>query len=225
MIPDPPQGAPNPIVVAMTNMLKAFHSAVESWGPEYKLYADKIQKWTPTNLTAGYKVVANPMKCGFLVLNHGDMIVNNFMIKYDEQNNPIDLLLVDFQMCFWGSPSCDLYHFLVTSVQDDIKVEHFDDLVEFYHSNLVNGLKKLKYKKHIPTLEELNADLLEKIKYAASTLMITLFPVKLKIALHKAGANGGRPGSPTPLIVEPPLAKINTSMGGISLMRKIGLLL
>lgn len=178
----------------MTNILKAFNNAVESWGPEYKVYADKIEKWIPANLTAGYMVVAKPMKCGFQVLNHGDLIVNNFMIRYDEEINPIDVLLVDFQMNFWGSPSCDLFHFLLTSIRDDIKVEHFDDLVEFYHAELVNGLKKLKYKKHIPTLEELHADLLEKIKYGASILVVSLFPVKLatekEFAIHHVYLGG-----------------------------------
>ena len=49
---------------------------------------------------------------------------------------------------------------------------------------------------------------------------LILLPVKSKIALHNAGANGGKPGSPTP----PGFSSFSimcTSISGISLMRGI----
>lgn len=183
-IPEPLPGAPNPIKQAMTNMLKAFNEAVDSWGPEYKTYADKLKKWTAPNLTSGYMIIAEPMRCGFKVLNHGDFWINNCMIKYNEENIPIDVLMIDFQMNFWGSPTCDLFHFFITSLQDDIKVVHFNDLIEHYHSELVSGLKKLQYKKHIPTLEELQADLFDKGSFAVSALIIFLFPTKINTEME-----------------------------------------
>lgn len=52
-------------------------------------------------------------------------------------------------------------YFLFTSVENDVKVAHFDELVGFYHSELVSGLQKLSYGEHIPTLTELHIDLLD----------------------------------------------------------------
>jgi hypothetical protein len=65
-------------------------------------------------------------------------------------------------MPFWASPAADLLYFLISSVENDIKVEHFDDFIEFYHTELSSGLKKLGYDQYIPTLVELHVDLLEK---------------------------------------------------------------
>ena len=49
------------------------------------------------------------------------------------------------------------------------------------------------------------------------------FPVAAKMALARAGAKGGTPGSPTPFTF-PPSANIYTSIcGGVSLIRTTGL--
>src|SRR5258708_26646071 len=45
-----------------------------------------------------------------------------------------------------------------------------------------------------------------------------LLPVAAKTALHKAGATGDNPGSPTPFIFGPPSAQINTSTAVLLLM-------
>ena len=92
MIAQPPKSTPNPVFDFNMNMLRAFHSAVQSWGPEYKFYADKIQKWTPKSMETGYMVVAEPMTCGFQVLNHGSVNSSKFLTKFNEENNPIDVL-------------------------------------------------------------------------------------------------------------------------------------
>ena len=171
-VTEPPKGTPNPVFDFNVNMLKAFHNAVHSWGPEYKDCADKIQKWTPESMAEAYLFVAEPMACGLQVLNHGSVSSCKFMTKFDEENNPIDVLLTDFNISFWGSPSCDLLSFLMTSVQNNVKVDHFDDLIEHYHTELASGLKKLNYKKQIPTLVEMHADILEKGAYGPSSFLI-----------------------------------------------------
>ena len=100
-----------------------------------------------------------PMKCGFTVLNHGDDWINNMMFKLDDQGNTVDFKFLDFQMSFWGSPAADLFYFIMSSIRDDIKVVHFDEIIEYYHEILVESLKKLNYQHHIPTLMELIEEL------------------------------------------------------------------
>lgn len=95
-------------------------------------------------------------------MNHGDLWLNNMMFKSDNENNSVAVRLIDFQVPFWGSPSADLLYFLFSSVADDIKTDHFDDFIEYYHEQLVLALKKLKFNQHIPTLPELHIDLLDK---------------------------------------------------------------
>lgn len=164
---------------SMGKIMRAFHEAVESYGEEYSVYADKIKRWSLKEFMAGFLKVAEPMRCGLQILTHGDVWVNNFMIKYDSENNPIDVLLIDFQMSFWSSPAVELIYFFISSLRDDIKVERFDDLVEFYHSELFNSLKTLNYKKHIPTFAELQDDMVDKGFSIATSLIFVLFVCKL----------------------------------------------
>lgn len=138
-----------------------FTNAVRGYGG-CDVYADKIAKWNKKKLMSLYIGIAEPMRCGFQVLNHGDTWVNNMMFKFDEDYNPIDVSMIDYQLSFWGTPSADILYFMTTSVADDIKVAHFDDLVEFYREQLISALMKLNYGQHIPSLSELTTDLLER---------------------------------------------------------------
>jgi hypothetical protein len=47
-------------------------------------------------------------------------------------------------------------------VKDEIKAEKFDEFILYYHEKLVESLKKLEYDQHIPTLSELQIDLIDK---------------------------------------------------------------
>lgn len=81
-------------------------------------------------------------------------------------------------MSVWGSPAIDLHYFIVSSAEKDLKTKEFDTIIQYYHENLVKMLKILGYKKHIPTLLELQVDLLQRgylgLMAAFSVLPITL---------------------------------------------------
>lgn len=154
-------GEDNPFYNGFMGLFKAFASAVSSF-EGCEVYAEKISRWDPVKMMMQFLDVAVPMDNGFQILNHGDIWLNNMMFKLDADKNPLDVSLIDYQIPFWASPAADLLYFLLTSVEDAVKVDHFDDFIEFYHTELANNLKKLKYDQHIPTLAELHVDLLQK---------------------------------------------------------------
>lgn len=84
------------------------------------------------------------------------------MFRSDEEGNALEVSFIDFQIPCWGSPSVDLIYFLISSVSDDVKVDHFDEFVEYYHEQLTEASKKLKFEGEIPSLVELKEDVLEK---------------------------------------------------------------
>lgn len=84
------------------------------------------------------------------------------LFKNDEKGNAIDVKFIDFQLSFWDSPMADLMYFLLTSVKDEIKTAHFDELIAFYHKELIKSLNELKYSEDAPTLDVLKQDLMEK---------------------------------------------------------------
>lgn len=71
-----------------------------------------------------------------------------------EEKSFENVVFIDFQMTFWSSPTIDLHFFLNTSVCESYRPHCFDELIKFYHQHLVQFLKQLNYKKHIPTWSE-----------------------------------------------------------------------
>lgn len=65
-------------------------------------------------------------------------------------------------MSVWGSPAIDLHYFIVSSAENKLKTSEFDAIIQYYHEHLVETLRLLGYKGHIPTLLELQIDLLQR---------------------------------------------------------------
>lgn len=176
-MPPYPNPADNPFFGAFMRMSQGFATAIKNYG-DCDVYADKIARWDKVKILTQYIEIGAPMKNGFQVLNHGDFWLNNIMFKTDSDNNPTAVSLIDFQLSYWGSPAADLLMLMTTSVDDDVKIDQFDNLIEHYHKELESSLKKLKYEQHIPTLAELHDDLLEKGSFICTCLMVFMFIVK-----------------------------------------------
>ncbi|XP_061386102.1 uncharacterized protein LOC133321012 [Musca vetustissima] len=145
--------------------------AMREWGLEEmeKFEEKKLDFETYYNVNININKV-NPDE--FNVLNHGDMWVNNIMFSHDDENGDVKKsLLVDFQLCKWGSPTQDLWYFLTTSVQVDIRAQEFDSFIATYHKRLVECLKLLKYSKKIPSLKEMHIMMIKNSYWAQFTAM------------------------------------------------------
>ncbi|XP_056635280.1 uncharacterized protein LOC130444239 [Diorhabda sublineata] len=79
----------------------------------------------------------------FATLSHSDLWVNNIMIKHDKEK-PLHIKFVDFQVYNYKSPVMDLLNFLFTSVRNEVLEENIDDLIRFYHKELIENLKQLE---------------------------------------------------------------------------------
>lgn len=97
----------------------------------------------------------------FNVLNHGDCWVNNIMFQYNDEGQIANTYFVDFQLMCYGSPAFDLYYFILSSTQFEMKIDSFDYFVRYYHEQLKTALELLKYPKDIPSLKDLHIDILE----------------------------------------------------------------
>ncbi|KAJ8936275.1 hypothetical protein NQ318_000153 [Aromia moschata] len=79
----------------------------------------------------------------FFTVAHGDVWVNNIMVKF-EDGNPVDSKFVDFQNYGFRSPVADLLFLMWCSVEQKVLEENFDSLIKFYHENFVENLVQLK---------------------------------------------------------------------------------
>ncbi|XP_075148803.1 uncharacterized protein LOC142222514 [Haematobia irritans] len=123
-------------------------------------YIDKVPSLLANGVDYNIRMSkVDPME--FNVLNHGDSWINNIMFKHDETGNIEETYYIDYQVCKYGTPAQDLWYFLMSSTQLDIKVEHFDYFIRYYHENLLENLKLLEYQGQVPTLNELHQIMLK----------------------------------------------------------------
>ncbi|XP_075145781.1 uncharacterized protein LOC142220488 [Haematobia irritans] len=136
--------------------------------PQNHDYLEKISKLSKTvaeYLRKNFQEDATE----FNVLNHGDCWSNNIMFKYDADNHLESTYFVDFQVPLWGSPAMDLYYFIFSSSKLELKINHFNEMIKYYHDNLVANLIILKYEKEMPTLRSIHQML---IKYGIWGILI-----------------------------------------------------
>ncbi|XP_011176529.2 uncharacterized protein LOC105208408 [Zeugodacus cucurbitae] len=97
----------------------------------------------------------------FNVLNHGDFWINNIMFRHSEDDGVTvqEVLFIDFQLPKYGCFAMDVFCFLLTSPQWNIKLRNFDKFISFYHTELIRNLTILNYTKPMPTIEQINSQL------------------------------------------------------------------
>ncbi|XP_060647596.1 uncharacterized protein LOC132785490 [Drosophila nasuta] len=134
------------------------------------VYADKLKRLK--NLVMEYtERVYDPKDDEFNTLTHGDLWVNNIMLRPKTENRDLDMLLIDFQYSAWGSPAIDLHYFFSSSLQPELH-KHINALIEYYHSVLVDTLRAFDFTGYIPTLRQMWLQL-EKGKFMAVTTTLT----------------------------------------------------
>lgn len=155
------------------SMMTHFNLVIEeiSEWENFEVYAEKLRHLHDDFMERGHQIF-DVNSNHFNTLVHGDLWNTNLMIKCDtiSDNKPFDnIIFIDFQYSLWSSPTIDLHFFLNSSVCDDLRPQHFDEFVRFYHEQLVHLLEQLNFKKPIPTWTEFYAQYRERNFYGMLT--------------------------------------------------------
>lgn len=82
----------------------------------------------------------------FSVILHGDYNRNNVLFKYPSTigfSNPSSVKMIDFQLVRYGTPAIDISFFFYMNMEPEIREAHWMDLLQYYHTNLINSLSDI----------------------------------------------------------------------------------
>lgn len=110
------------------------------------------------------------------VLNHGDFHFKNMMFKHKDNEQLDDLMLVDFQTCYYGPSATDLIYSTYMLMDDDIRSNRRDEMIYYYFTIFTESLKKFEFKGEIPKMADLQIDLI-KFRAFDTFLVIAFLPL------------------------------------------------
>ncbi|XP_054016550.1 uncharacterized protein LOC128896965 [Hylaeus anthracinus] len=102
----------------------------------------------------------------FCVLNHGDCWINNMMFKENEKGQPVDVLLLDYQMAVYASPVIDLLYFLNICPELDVRYDNDDYFLDVYLGTLRETMETIGCKRKPLTNRQLEETIHKKRIYA-----------------------------------------------------------
>ncbi|XP_069679406.1 uncharacterized protein [Periplaneta americana] len=111
--------------------------------PECEMYVDRVLEAINMGIKRQFdKSLHAPCEL-YATFIHSDFWVNNMMFKYDPNNEniPVGIKFVDFQIVNYSSCVRDLIFFLYTSTEERVITNHYDELVSLYHDNFTDCLK------------------------------------------------------------------------------------
>lgn len=133
--------------------IDAVIEVLSTW-PDFEQYAVKLRRFRNDVVEKGCQMF-DPNPDHFNTLNHGDLWLNNIMVKRSDDTEPFEnVIFIDFQDSCWSSPAIDLQYILHTSLCESLRPDAFSELIDAYHDQLASTLRCLEYEQHIPTKSE-----------------------------------------------------------------------
>ncbi|EDW14084.1 uncharacterized protein Dmoj_GI23535 [Drosophila mojavensis] len=144
-----------------------FHESLRA--NDLKHYEDKVKSY---QRTLASRVEAPDSKKSFTVILNGACCSNNLLGQFDAFGQLRDVVFNDFGSANIGPAVHDLLQLLLTAPA--AKAERFDGFLRFYVDKLAEILKLLNFKGKIPSLTDIQLDILNYGHWAFETVTETL---------------------------------------------------
>ncbi|KAJ6632788.1 hypothetical protein Bhyg_15948 [Pseudolycoriella hygida] len=140
--------------------VKVFNEVLKTWDG-YQHFIPKIEAYMEQIGEIGRKSqTPNKPGIGYNVLNHGDLHIRNILVKFNSQQRLQLFTFIDYQLSIFGSPAIDINYISSLLKRDSNGDIPFEDVVVYYHQQFAAALKSLGFLKEIPSLIDLNVELL-----------------------------------------------------------------
>ncbi|KAH8403463.1 hypothetical protein KR215_011391, partial [Drosophila sulfurigaster] len=159
------------IIQRKTWLQRKFSESLRSNGLQH--YEDKV-KYYLKNLPGS--IDTPDLKRSFNVISIGACWPNNILGSFDAFGEVKDVVFIDFGNSSYRSAAHDLFEILLTVPVE--KTKNFDAFLRYYHDELLINLKLLKFKGNLPTLTDLQLDLLN-YGYEGFQVVMEILPIVL----------------------------------------------
>ncbi|KAJ0172756.1 hypothetical protein K1T71_011895 [Dendrolimus kikuchii] len=114
------------------------------------------------------------------VILQGDLWINNIMFRFDGEKLK-NLTMIDYQVSRESSPVFDLLYLLYNCTDSKMRLKHFNDWVDYYHTELDKSLSNYGLKAiSFLTRDKLDADLKRYGKLVFSICILVSFILSMK---------------------------------------------
>jgi thiamine kinase-like enzyme len=148
-------------LVHYVNCARTLGSVASEWGDEWINIAEKLKALSKNIVQKSCDFYVRDDK-SFNVFNHNDLWNPNVLFKFSDDEKILDILFVDFQLSYFGSPGIDLNFFIYGSLSTETRISSKHKLIKIYHQTLAKTLKILNFPDSIPTLHEIHVEFLKK---------------------------------------------------------------
>ncbi|XP_037030046.1 uncharacterized protein LOC119069927 [Bradysia coprophila] len=153
--------------------VNVFKEVLETWDG-YQEFIPKIERYMEQIGEIGRKSHSiNKANYGYNVLNHGDFHTRNLLVKLNSKQNLQQFCLIDYQLSIYCSPAIDLNYAASMLSRDENGDIPYDDVIVFYHQEFVKTLNTFGYTEPIPSLIDLNVELIRHGR--TNVLMLIIF--------------------------------------------------
>lgn len=159
--------------------------AENEWGEGWKEIALKSKALKSKIVEKACDTIYTRDAMTFSVFNHNDLWVPNFFYKITDDKVE-DVLFIDYQMPYFGSPGVDLNFLFYGALHEDVRISSSKKLIRKYHETLKNVLEALAYEKKIPTLHDIHV---EYLKSGFNSVLASLAEVPLLLMEHSDEIN------------------------------------
>ncbi|XP_037036438.1 uncharacterized protein LOC119074414 [Bradysia coprophila] len=109
----------------------------------HSTYVEKLEKFVGNNSFFSNMVELVGRETPLATLCHGDCWTNNFLYKYDGNNDIAETCLVDFQLIRYGSPALDVSNLIFCCTDKLLRQNNMKTFLETYCKELVRSLRTL----------------------------------------------------------------------------------
>lgn len=79
------------------------------------------------------------------VICHGDLWQNNTMFRHDDNEKPIEVYFLDWQLSRHSSPIIDVVYYIFCCTTKELRDVHYDEFLKIYHDSLSTHIQKWVY--------------------------------------------------------------------------------